>query len=267
MQKPVLQQRPAYPIESVDNVLRLLQLLRDGGSIRLTEAARELETSPSTVHRLMAMLIYRGFAMQDDSRRYVAGPALGTRAIGAPWLHRLRREAQEPMEILSSQIDETLNLVVRVGVNIRFLNSVEATQILRIGDRTGTVIPAVGASTGKALLACEPRALLQKLYRSQTAELAGSALDDEQFDHLVRELAAVRALGYATSREETETGVGAIGTAVLSPEGKAVAGLSISVPMGRIETLFSPERIALLMHCRDEIAEIVATIHPSSERP
>src|SRR5699024_6395137 len=123
MKKPVLQQKPPYPIESVDNALRLLQLLRDGGGIRLTAAAQELQIAPSTAHRLMAMLIYRGFAMQDDSRRYVAGPALGTQAIGAPWLHDVRHKAQEPMEILSSPLDETVNLVIRVGVNIRFLST------------------------------------------------------------------------------------------------------------------------------------------------
>lgn len=266
MQKPVLQQRPAYPIESVDNALRLLQLLRDGGRIRLTEAARELEIAPSTVHRLMAMLSFRGFAMQDDSRRYVAGPALGTRAIGAPWLHRLRREAQEPMEILCSQIDETVNLVVRVGVSIRFLRSVEASQILRIGDRTGTVISALTASTGKALLAHEPPALLRKLYRSQAAEIAGTSLDDEQFDRFMREIAAVRTLGYGISREETETGVCAIGTAVFAPDGRPVAGLSVSVPSGRFESLLTPERIALLMHCRDEVGQIAAAVLPAADQ-
>lgn len=261
MKKPNLQQKPPYPIESVDNALRLLQLLRDGGGIRLTTAAQELQIAPSTVHRLMAMLIYRGFALQDDSRRYVAGPALGMRAIGAPWLHELRRMAQEPMEILSSQLDETVNLVIRVGVNIRFLSTVEASRTLRIGDRSGTVIPAFGASSGKALLAFEPKERLDKLYRGHTARLAGTELSDMQFEHFMRELANVRKHGYALSREETESGVGAIGAAVLDPENKPVAGISIATPIGRLASMLESTRLKLLFHCCDEISSLVATLN------
>ncbi|WCI07745.1 helix-turn-helix domain-containing protein [Arthrobacter sp. OVS8] len=37
--------------------------------------------APSTAHRLLAMLVYRGFAVQDENRRYVPGPAMG---VGRP---------------------------------------------------------------------------------------------------------------------------------------------------------------------------------------
>lgn len=260
MKKKQLQQKPSYPIESVDNALRLLQLLRDGGSIRLTDAAEELQISGSTAHRLMAMLIYRGFAMQNDTRRYIAGPALSTQAVGVPWLHDLRRGAQEPMEILSSQLNETVNLVMRVGVSIRFLNTVEATRTLRIGDRSGTVMPAIGASSGKALLAFETEERLRNLYRGRAAQLAGTDLDEAQFTRFTRELAGVRTLGYALSREETESGVGAVGVAVLTPQGRPVVGLSIATPIGRLDSMLEPARLALLWHCRDEIASVVSSL-------
>ncbi|GAB3633866.1 IclR family transcriptional regulator [Microbacterium shaanxiense] len=260
MRKQLLQQRPPYPIESVDNALRLLQLLRDGGSIRLTDAAEELQVAPSTAHRLMAMLVYRGFAMQEDSRRYVAGPALGTRAIGAPWLHDFRHRAMEPMEILSAQLVETVNLVVRVGINIRFLATVESSAILRIGDRTGTVIPAIGASSGKALLAHETEERLETLYRGRSAQIAGVALDDEHFENLRRELSTVRSLGYALSREGTEFGVGAVGVAIVGPRGIAVAGLSIATPIARLDAMLTPDRLAQIFLCRDEISAIAADL-------
>jgi IclR family transcriptional regulator, acetate operon repressor len=58
MQNQPPQKKPMYPIEAVDNALRLLQLLRDGGKLRLKEAAAELGVAPSTAHRLLAMLVY-----------------------------------------------------------------------------------------------------------------------------------------------------------------------------------------------------------------
>jgi len=254
----MLQQKPPYPIESVDNALRLLQMLRDGGSIRLADAAAELQIARSSAHRLLAMLVYRGFAVQDDTRRYAAGPAIGVRAIGAPWLHDLRRLAQEPMEILSSQVEETVNLVVRVGVTIRFLATVEAASILRISDRAGTVMPAVGASSGKALLAFEPEERLRNLYLGKGAQLAGTALTEQRFARLRAELQRVRRLGYALSREETEPGLGAIGVAVTTATGSPLAGISVATPISRLDRMLEPARLAQVFHCRDEIAELTA---------
>lgn len=256
--KKSLQQKPPYPIDSVDNALRLVQMLRDGGVVRLTEAAEELQVAQSTAHRLMAMLVYRGFAMQDDRRRYVAGPAMGVRAIGAPWLHQLRKLALEPMELLCSRVEETVNLVVRVGVSIRFLLTAEAASILRIGDRGGTVMPAIGASSGKALLALEPEERLRNLYTSRGAQLAGKALSESQFTRLHSELMQVRRLGYALSREETEPGLGAIGVAVTAPSGAPLVGISVATPIGRLEKMREPDRLAQIFHCRDEIAMIAA---------
>lgn len=252
--KKLLQQKPPYPIESVDNALRLLQMLRDGGSIRLSDAAEELQIAVSTAHRLLSMLVYRGFAVQDDRRRYLAGPALGVRAVGAPWLHDLRRLAREPMEVLSSQLGETVNLAVRVGINLRFLLTAEASSILRIGDRTGTIVPAISASSGKALLASEPVERLQNLYLGKAAQLAGSSLGAREFARFCGELDLIRQRGYALNTEETESGVGAAGVAILDSRGAPLAGLSVSTPIGRLEGMLAPGRLAQLLHCRDEIA-------------
>lgn len=41
--------RPSYALESVDNALRLLQMLRDVGALRLKDAAEELGDRKSVV--------------------------------------------------------------------------------------------------------------------------------------------------------------------------------------------------------------------------
>jgi len=68
--------KPAYGIESVDHALRLAVLLQQEGPLRLTDAAQRLGVARSTAHRLLAMLVYRDFAEQDEQRRYVAGPVV-----------------------------------------------------------------------------------------------------------------------------------------------------------------------------------------------
>ncbi|MGB8391431.1 helix-turn-helix domain-containing protein, partial [Mycobacterium sp.] len=51
---------PQYPIESVDNALRVLMMLVERSEIRLTEVSSHLSVASSTAHRLLAMLAYRG---------------------------------------------------------------------------------------------------------------------------------------------------------------------------------------------------------------
>src|SRR5215218_3306850 len=124
MQNLPVQKRPTYSIEAVDNALQLLQLLRDGGSLRLKDAASELGVAPSTAHRLLAMLVYRGFAVQDETRRYVPGPAMGAGPAGVSWTRPLREISRPHMELLSAQTSETVNLMIRVGTKVRFLDTV-----------------------------------------------------------------------------------------------------------------------------------------------
>ncbi|MBM9467766.1 IclR family transcriptional regulator [Nakamurella leprariae] len=258
MKNAPIQKRPAYPIESVDNALRIIQLLRDEGSVRLSDIAGELEIAASTAHRLMAMLVYRGFAMQDDNRRYIAGPAVGAGAIGVPWTRRLKQLLQPALELLCSELNETVNLMVRVGVSVRFLSTVEAQSLLRVGDRGGSVLPARSASGGKVLLAAEPLDRLQRLYRSSGAEAAGHALTAEEFDAFVAELQLVRRRGYALNREETEPGVGALGVAVPSPSGRPVASFSVAVPASRLSTVQGARELKLVFRARDDMAAALA---------
>ena len=58
--------KPPYSIDSVDNALRILQTLRDSGQVRVSDVAAELGIARSTAHRLLAMLVYRDFAVQAD---------------------------------------------------------------------------------------------------------------------------------------------------------------------------------------------------------
>lgn len=209
-----MQKRPIYPIEAMDNALRLLQLLRDGGSLRLKDAAAELGVAPSTAHRLLAMLVYRGFAVQDESRCYVPGVAIGVRPAGLGWTKLLRTVAQPHLEVLSGRINETVNLMVRVGTKVRFLSTVEGTNALRVGDRQGSVMPADRASGGKAILAELDPQMVRKLFGTSNAEIGGDSIAESDYPAFVQELELIRRNGFAANFEGTEDGVSALGMSI-----------------------------------------------------
>ena len=230
-----MKNKPPYAIESVDNALRILQALRDSGRVRVSELAAELGIARSTAHRLLAMLVYRDFAVQAEDRSYLPGPALS-----AP--QRLRQVLRPHMEALCDQVSETVNLMVRLGTQTRFLHTVESTQILRVGDRQGTILPAWKTSGGKALLAELPDAQLSALLRTAAGRPPDGITDGERRS-LVSELRRVREQGYAENIEETESGVCAVGVCVRDPAGEALAALSVSAPSVR----YTPDRARLFI--------------------
>src|SRR5699024_5968575 len=150
----------------------LMEMVRDHGRVRLSVAAELLGVSGSTAHRLLAMLAYRGYVAQDASRRYVPGPAMGLPPTGAPWSTELRHRAAPHLEALVGAVDESTNLVVRAGTDVRFLTTVEGSRSTRVGGRQGVSLPARSASGGKALLAELAPQHVERLYRRH-ADLHG----------------------------------------------------------------------------------------------
>lgn len=219
-----MKNKPPYAIESVDNALRLAQLLLLDGTLSVTEAARHLAVSPSTAHRLLAMLVYRDFAEQGRDRRYRPGPALRSSGAAEAPLALLRRVGQPHLERLVEATGESANLVVLAGDEIRFVATVECTQVLRVGDRSGKALPALLTSSGKAMVA---------LLAGTRADEMLAGLDERDRTRTRRELAAARRNGYALNNQQTETGLTALGVAVRGPHGQVLAGVSLAMPTAR----------------------------------
>ncbi len=236
-----MKNKPPYAIESVDNALRILQALRDSGQVRVSAAAAELGIARSTAHRLLAMLVYRDFAVQAEDRSYRPGPALSAGPLPGEPAQRLRQLMRPHMEALCDQVAETINLVVRLGTQARFLHTVESAQVLRVGDRQGTVLPAWKTSGGKALLAELPDAQLTALLHGGGRPPEG--MTAAQRRALVSELRLVRDQGYAENIEESESGLSAIGVCLRDNAGDPVAALSVSAPSAR----YTPDRSALFL--------------------
>jgi DNA-binding IclR family transcriptional regulator len=209
-------------LESVDNALRLLLLLRRDGVLRVTQVADELGVAHSTAHRLLASLRHRGFVVQDTGRAYRPGPACAELG-SAPYVLGLAPLVRDHLERLGAGIGETVHLVVRTGRQVRFIDGVEGTQLLRVGSRTGMVLPAHRTSGGKALLAEVPAAAVAMLYDDGDPPLAA----------LQRELATTRRRGYGLNVEESERGVVALGVAVHDADGRAVAAVTVAAPTAR----------------------------------
>ena len=238
-----MRNKPPYALASVDNALRLVQLLRDQGRLRVVDAAAELEVAPSTAHRLLGMLVYRGFAIQDDDRAYLPGPALGAAPAQLDWTRQLRDAALPHLELLSNHTGETTNLMIRIGVQVRFLASVESPKILRVGTRQGTVLPARTSSAERRCWPSSNPERLAALYQGSTASLADEVMPASEFTQFAADLVLIKRQGYALNNQQTEDAVVACGVVVHEPGVGPVGAISVSMPAGR----FVPDELPNLV--------------------
>lgn len=242
---------PLPQLESVDNALRLLLMLGQT-NVKVTEVARELDVAPSTAHRLLGTLVYRGFARQLDDRSYELGPAVqGLRPV-VNGDSRLAEVSRTHLRRLTQLTGETTHVAVRTGAQIRFVASVESEQPLRIGARTGQLMPAHLTAAGKCLLA--DLALTDLVGVFGTPPVIGS----EVFTALHRELADVRGLGYAINRGLSERGLSAVSVPVPGGDLRAIAAVTVSVPSVRYR---SSRVLSLVSALRETAAVIVAELN------
>jgi DNA-binding IclR family transcriptional regulator len=222
---------PAYPVGAAGTVLRVLLLLNERGELRVSEAAAALGIARSTAHRMLAMLIFHGLAEQDRGRVYRPGPALRHISGPAGPPPDLVTVAHPVLRRLAATAGETAHLMVLEGNGVRFVDGVEGPQTLRVGPRTGMLLPAHATSGGKALLAQLPPDQLAALYPHGLPRSDTAALTD--YAQLGRELAATRRRGYGSNSEESERVVRAVGAVVRDPAGRAVAAIAVAAPSSR----------------------------------
>jgi DNA-binding IclR family transcriptional regulator len=227
--------RPQYPIESVDNALKVLLLLGERAQLRMTEVSEYLGVATSTAHRLLAMLQYRGFVRQDERTKvYRPGTALTSVAFAVLQRFDFRSVLRPYLERLNTELQETVHLGQLDGSTVLFIDAIESPQAVRVTSRLGRSMPAASTSTGKALLAQLPSEELDRLYPGDSIE--GLTEKSIRTRHeLDEQLKLIRSRGYAVSREESERGVSSIAVAFPFRQSPARIAINVAAPISRME--------------------------------
>lgn len=246
---------PRYPIEAVDRTLLLLRLLAERGEVKLSDARAHLEIGHSTAHRLLAMLVYRGFAVQDDTTRaYQPGPAFIELGRAAGEVLDLVRLIRPVLTRLAEETGETVHLGKIVRADVHYLDAIESTSTLKVAARVGRTRPAHATSIGKAMLAVADDEIVSKLYPGGTL-IAQTGRTVTSLDSLLVELARVRARGYGRNRGEMEVGVYSVGIALVHPVRGLVGGLSVAAPEARWSAAIEREHVRALRAAAERTIE------------
>ncbi len=234
-------------VQSVDRTLDVLESLASRrGATGISELAQLVGLHVSTVHRLLATLVDRGYVRQDpDSSRYHLASRIFTLASAADLHLDLRLVARPYLERLMRASGETANLVTATENEVVYLDQVASLHLVKMFTAPGLRAPLYCTGTGKLMLALRGDAFAEaalagpmRRYTDRTIVTRGV---------LEGELAAIRRNGYSVDNEEMEEGVRCLAVPIFDRRSACIGAMSVSGPTTRltaerVEKLATPAR-------------------------
>jgi DNA-binding IclR family transcriptional regulator len=220
----------------VHAALSVMELVVSHGRLGLGDLARDLELPKSTLHRICAILVERGWAIRDDQGRYAPGVraiGLGSRAGDLPIIIGFRHAVSE----LMTRHDETVCLAVVDGQESVFLAIEETTQPVRLQTWVGRRAPAFASASGRVILAARAPETVAAEYGGLTL-ITPTGRRLRTVSELQEILDRVRRDGYAENHEETAAGLYTASVPIANGGGVVLAAMTICVPTSRM----APER-------------------------
>jgi DNA-binding IclR family transcriptional regulator len=209
-------------------------MFRDRPSVRIVDAAQELEAAPSTVHRLLAMLVAHGFVTRDlETQAYVPGEVLVDLGVQVINQWDFVEIARPFLADLVGRTRETASMGVLRRTDALFVLELESDQLVRIGNQLGQRIPAFHSSIGRVLLAELDPARVRELFPDKQLRNPASDVVVARAD-LEADLELIRQRGYATNDQPRALDFSSIAIP-LRRRGRAVAAIAVAAPSPRVD--------------------------------
>lgn len=227
-------------IQVIDRVTALLEAITahpEPSSLKYLSAETRLH--PSTAFRILKALASHALVERTPAGRYALGVKLlqfGSHVHGKV---DLLREAKPIMEWLCSQTGETVNLTVREGDEVVYVERVISNRMMRVEQVIGSRAPLHVTAVGKLFLAEDgEKACREYARRTGLPRYTPNTLT--LVTKLWSQIMRAHKQAYALDNEEAEPGVACIGVPIHDRQGKMVAGLSISAPRERRRETWIP---------------------------
>ena len=224
----------AEGLKSLRKAIRVLECFSlQEPRLPLTDIAHKVGLPLSTAHRILTTLRTVGIVEQEGDRDlYRLGLKLlelGSMVLANMEVHR---EALPCIEALVRETGETVHLGVFDGSQVVSIEKMDSPHGLASHVTIGKGAPAYCTGVGKALLAFQPEAVVEQVCRLGLTAYTPQTITDPV--KLRKDLAQVRALGYAVDNAEHQPDVRCVAAPIRNHSGNVVASLSISGPASRI---------------------------------
>jgi DNA-binding IclR family transcriptional regulator len=208
-------------------ILRALKGQAEG--LSLSQIASKVGLAKSTVYRIVRALEAERFVTSaSPTGRIRLG--LGLAPLAA-WVNtEMRQQVRPYMELLSKEVDETVDLAILDGNLVFFIDQVTVPHRLQAISAVGATFPLHCTANGKALLAELPLEQIEWIVPEHLQAFTPQTLTTR--DQLLEEIKHIRREEVAYDREEHTEGICALGTTIRDALGN-LAAITIPVPSVR----------------------------------
>ena len=221
---------------AVDRAFDILELIgRSPRGVTNSELSRKLAIPKSSASYILRTMEGRGYLRLDrETGRYKLGFKLLLLGRGVLAGIDLKETAVPMLRQLAERTTLTANLAILDGVEVVYIEKVEAAGFIKMDTWVGRRLPAHATSVGKAILAHLPEEERQALFKKRQLERRTPATI-LSVAKLFRELDIIRRQGYSVDDEESSIGVRCIGAPIFGSAVKVEAAISVSGTTAQID--------------------------------
>lgn len=219
-------------VRATMRTFEILEQLRDSGSARVTDLADDLGVAKSTVHNHLRTMEEEGYVVKEAGQY-----RLGLQFLSFPHSllesNRLYQAAKPEVDEFVEKTDERCQVMVKEKDHGVYIYQATGTRSITTQSRVGTKVELHSTSIGKALLAYQPQAVVDRVIEDDG--LPGhteNTITDP--DELKAALETVRDEGVAFDDEEGLLGLRCIAAPVRNSDGESIGAISVSGPSTRI---------------------------------
>jgi DNA-binding IclR family transcriptional regulator len=247
--------KPNHSVQKAIALLRATAAAADGASV--SALARAAGLPRATALRLIQTMEEDGFLLRaPESDRVLLGPELVRLARQVDIGTLLREVAQSRLGELARAVRETVTLsVVAPDGGLDLVYQVAGPQHLVPRSWLGQRFPLHASSSGKILLSVDDEDRLDRFLRDPLPALTPRTITAARA--LRRELAQVRARGYAATVDELEEGLAGVSVGIFGDSGALLGVVNVS---GLSRRLDAPARRRAVEHMRDVADAIEAAL-------
>lgn len=238
-------------IHAVQRTLEIIEAIRDLEPAGVSEIARNVSVSKSTVHTHLVTLADEGYLIREDDEYRLSCKFL---SIGSSIQERfsLYRMAKQNVDELAHETGESSNLVVEEdgkGTCLYATNPKDSPDVYMSAGEQNFIH---ATATGKAILAHTPESEVDAIIdRHGLPKLTEQTITSREA--LFSELEEIRNRGLSFDRQETIDGLFCIAAPVVVDD-RAIGSISVSGPVSQFTT---DPRKDQLCEAVEEIANVV----------
>lgn len=242
-----------HTIQVIDRMSSLLDAVaRYPEPVSLKVLTAETGLHSSTAFRILDSMLANGFIERDPAGKYQLGRKLLRLGSRVSAQSDVRHIAQPVMEHLRDELGESINLTIREGDEVVYIEKATPNRMMHVQQLVGSRAPLHVTAVGKLMLAMggdeECRA-----YAERTNLPAYTRNTINNLPGLLQQAQQLREQGYAYDDEEAEIGVGCIGTLIYDANSNIIAGLSISAPIERRQSEWVDNLLVAAQHISEQL--------------